>query len=232
MSETETKHYDSHDAGPEWATPKWLVEPLADSIGGFDLDSASGAESEPHADDQFTIEDDGLAQDWYGHVWINPPYGREHNEDWAEKVLEESRRDEVQSITALVPGSVDTDWFQENYGQADVLTFINGRVKFVGEKDHDPSFPSVIATYGLENLNGDYFDALDDLGRVYPRTESFLRRLVESGHSPAEALDTYFTEYRGHSYAEWARVRDVSTSAVYQNSMAVSLSDMGDDPAQ
>jgi len=214
---SDTKHFDSHDAGPEWGTPEWLVDPLADSIGGFDLDPAAGAEPKPYAKDRYTKEDDGLAQDWYGDVWLNPPYGREFNEDFAKKTYEESRRDEVDSITALIPGSVETNWFQDYYGEADLLTFINGRVKFVGEKDMSPSFPSVIATYGLENLNGDYFDALDSLGLVYPRTESFLRRMLDKGLSPAAALDTYFTEFRGHSFAEWGRFRDVSTSAVYQN---------------
>lgn len=219
-TETETKHYDTHDAGPEWGTPEWLVEPLADSIGGFDLDPASGAEPKPYATDRYTIEDDGLSQPWYGHVWLNPPYGREFNEDWAEKAFEESQRSEVKSLTALIPASTDTDWFQENYAKADVLTYIDGRVKFVGEKDMKPSFPSVIATYGLENLNGDYFEALDDFGNAEPRTEPFLLRMMEQGKTPAQALDTYFTTFRGHSYAEWGRIRDVSTSAVYQNVMS------------
>lgn len=213
----ETRHYDSHDAGPEWATPKWVVEPLARTIRGFDLDPASGAEPKPHARERYTVEDDGLAQEWHGHVWVNPPYGREFNEEWAEKTLAESRRAAVDSITALVPGAVETEWFQENYGRADVLTFVSGRIKFIGEKDMTPTFPSVICTFGLEELPGAYVERLEEIGLVYPRTESFLKRLVEEGKSPAAALDTYFTEYRGFSKAEWARVRDVSTPAVAQN---------------
>lgn len=214
---SDTKHYDTHDAGPEWGTPAWLVEPLADSLDGFSLDPASGAEPKRYADERYTVEDDGLSQPWHGDVWLNPPYGREFNDRWAEKTLSESRRAEVDSITALVPGSVDTDWFQDNYGQADVLTFLDGRVDFVGEKDLSPSFPSVIATFGLENVTKEYLDVLDGFGLTYPRTESFLKRLVEDGHTPAEALDTYFTQFRDFSYAEWARIRDVSTPAVHQN---------------
>ena len=221
-------HFDSHDAGVEWGTPPWIVEPLSDSIGGFDLDPCSGAEPKPYAENRYTVEDDGLAQDWFGNIWFNPPYGREENPTWAEKAYIESQRDEVKSITALVPASVETDWFQQNYGKADALTFLDKRVDFIGDSDNGASFPSVICTFGLENLTGEYVSQLRQFGMFYPKTESFLRQLVGRGNSPAQTLDRYFTEYSGQTVTEWADTRGVSPSAVHQNANATRSANAGE----
>lgn len=99
------KHYSSHDAGPEWATPEYIWRPLAEALGTakmstgvlgigsypvFDLDPASGCEEKPIATTCYQLpETDGLTEDWFGHVWVNPPYGREFNDPWAEKIERE-----------------------------------------------------------------------------------------------------------------------------------------------
>jgi len=159
-----TKHYDSHDAGPEWGTPEWIWKPLADSLGGFDLDPASGAEAAPIADTRFTVKDDGLAQDWFGDVWLNPPYGREFNRKWASKVGEEWQAGNPDTMTVLVPASMETDWFQGTYIHADYLTFLDKRVSFIGAGDTSASFPSVICSIG--EFPVEYHDALSILGHT------------------------------------------------------------------
>ena len=136
--------------------------------------------------------------------------------------------DEVKSITALVPASVETDWFQQNYGKADALTFLDKRVDFIGDSDNGASFPSVICTFGLENLTGEYVSQLRQFGMFYPKTESFLRQLVGRGNSPAQTLDRYFTEYSGQTVTEWADTRGVSPSAVHQNANATRSANAGE----
>lgn len=162
-----TRHYDSHDAGPEWGTPKHVWKPLADALGGFDLDPASGAEPEPIATDRLTVEDDGLAHDWYGDVWLNPPYGRSFNREWAEYAVGQARSPRVESLTALVPASTDTQWFQQNYAEGDLFTFIEGRLQFHGAGDNSASFSNVIVTFG--SVNHAYIEALHELGFVLQR---------------------------------------------------------------
>lgn len=71
---TESPPNSDSEAGVEWGTPEYVVSPLSDALDGFDLDPASGAEPVPYADERYTVEDDGLAQDWFGDVWLNPPY--------------------------------------------------------------------------------------------------------------------------------------------------------------
>ena len=84
---SENEFYEDSNSGSEWGTPPYIVEPLSEAINGFDLDPASGAESVSFADTRYTKEENGLIQDWFGDVWLNPPYGRGHNEQWAKKKL-------------------------------------------------------------------------------------------------------------------------------------------------
>lgn len=54
-------------------TPRWVFQGLGLA---FDLDPASplgGGDFVP-ARKKLTIEDDGLAHDWHGMVWLNPPF--------------------------------------------------------------------------------------------------------------------------------------------------------------
>lgn len=63
----------------EWYTPDWLLKLFyaANDNQPFDLDPCSplkGADAPVWARQHFTIEDDGLARDWHGCVWMNPPF--------------------------------------------------------------------------------------------------------------------------------------------------------------
>lgn len=170
----EHRHYDDFDAGPEWGTPEWVWQPLGEAIGGFDLDPASGAEPEPIAAERFTPEDNGLEQQWFGHVWLNPPYGRQHNPRWGQKVSEEASREDVRSITCLVPASMETNWFQDNYGDADLFCFLDTRLSFHGSGDSNASFPNVLAVFGWDELNTQYMAALQELGLVMKKVDPAL----------------------------------------------------------
>ncbi len=59
-------------------TDVWLTPPeLLAKLGTFDLDPCAPVDSPwDTALNHFTIENDGLKQDWFGRVWLNPPYGR------------------------------------------------------------------------------------------------------------------------------------------------------------
>lgn len=164
MTESEEKFYSGRDSGDEWATPPRIWRPLAEALDGFTLDPASGCEPIPIADERFEKEDNGLAQDWHGDVFLNPPYGREHNEKWAKKAASEAQRDEVETLTALVPASVGAAWYQNNYGRADIETLIDGRVTFLGEQKNPAPFYSILVTWG--DVPEQYVTVLHQLGIV------------------------------------------------------------------
>lgn len=59
----------------EWETPLDFFRQWDEKF-HFDLDVCATPEN-AKCTRYFTREDDGLAQDWTGHVcWMNPPYGR------------------------------------------------------------------------------------------------------------------------------------------------------------
>lgn len=76
----------------EWATPQKFFDEL-DTEFHFSLDPCSTDEN-AKCEKHFTLDDDGLAQDWEGErVFCNPPYGRDICK-WVRKCCEESKKTE------------------------------------------------------------------------------------------------------------------------------------------
>lgn len=98
---------------------------------------------------------------------MNPPYGRSFNDPWAERIVKQARRPEVESVTALLAAATSTKRWHEGEAplkEADLFTFINGRVQFIGAGDDGGSFASVILTFG--DVPDEYVDELHNLGMV------------------------------------------------------------------
>lgn len=157
--ETET-HFSSET--DEWATPPELLRPLADAVGGFDLDPCSGAERKSIASDTYTKADDGLAQKWFGAVWMNPPYSE--IADWMEKASTEVRREQVDSVIALVPARTSTQWFHNYAAEASAIAFVEGRLQF-GDADNSAPFPSAVVVFG--DVEDDVYSFLSNRGMVF-----------------------------------------------------------------
>jgi hypothetical protein len=65
-------HQSAAMASDVWLTPPFIL----DALGPFDLDPcAAVAQPWATAKRMLTVEDDGLAHEWDGRVWLNPPYG-------------------------------------------------------------------------------------------------------------------------------------------------------------
>lgn len=107
----------------EWYTPKTFFTQLGEHI-TFDLDPCSPGVGLSHVPARrvFTKDDDGLAQQWEGLVFCNPPYGRDVGR-WVEKCAAHG------NSMALVFARVDTAWFQKAVATADGVFFLAGRVK-------------------------------------------------------------------------------------------------------
>ena len=128
-------------ATDEWATPQDLFDEL-DSEFHFDLDVAS-TDDNALCEHHYTIEQDGLSMPWDGHVWCNPPYGRQIGK-WMKKAAETDRGGVV---VCLVPARTDTRWWHESVvGHASEIRFIRGRLKF-GKAEGGAPFPSAIIIY-------------------------------------------------------------------------------------
>lgn len=106
-----------------WITPPWIFDMLGLE---FDLDPATEEGGIPHipAKKTFSEKDNGLAQEWEGLVWLNPPYGSK-TPDWLAKMHQH------RNGIALVFARPDTTWFHAYAAKADSLLFLKGRIAFI-----------------------------------------------------------------------------------------------------
>ena len=127
----------------EAETPQEFFEAW-DSVYHFTIDVCAN-EKNHKCERYYTEEQDGLAQDWSGEtVWCNPPYGREIGK-WLKKCYEEAAKPNT-TVVALLPARTDTKWFHDYVLHRAVITFIKGRLKFVGWENNAP-FPSMVCVW-------------------------------------------------------------------------------------
>jgi hypothetical protein len=105
-----------------WLTPR----PIIDALGPFDLDPCAAPEPRPWstAARHITPPGDGLAEEWIGRVWLNPPYSSEAVK-WLRKMARHG------CGTALVFARTETSWFVETvWREASAILFLEGRLYF------------------------------------------------------------------------------------------------------
>ena len=124
-----------------WSTPRDFFDKCAAEFGPFTLDVCATPDN-AKCERFFTKEDDGLSKDWFGRVWMNPPYGREICA-WMAKAVRERERSEI--IVCLVPARTDTAWWHD-YAMKGEIRFLRGRLRFGNAKSCAP-FPSALVIY-------------------------------------------------------------------------------------
>ncbi len=129
-----------------WATPQNLFDQL-DREFHFTLDVC--ADSSNHKCERyFTVEDDGLSQEWTGRCFMNPPYGRSIGK-WVKKAYDSAVKGAL--VVCLIPARTDTRWWRDYVMSASELRFIVGRVRF-GNSDQNAPFPSAVVVFGPERI--------------------------------------------------------------------------------
>lgn len=139
----------AHKAIPnkdEWLTPPYVIA----ALGAFDLDPCSPINRPVDtAARHLTIADDGLAAEWSGRVWLNPPYG-DQTGHWLERLVNHGRG------TALIFARTETDtFFQYVWNAATAVFFFRGRLTF-HNVDGTPGTgnagaPSCLVAYGADD---------------------------------------------------------------------------------
>jgi ParB family chromosome partitioning protein len=122
-----------HNSGEnEWYTPQRIIEAARAVLGGIDLDPASSLEANTvvGASRFYTREDDGLAQDWKGRVWLNPPYVSNLVERFSDKLRVEYVADRVEAACLLVNNATETGWWQRTIQVANAACFPKGRISY------------------------------------------------------------------------------------------------------
>lgn len=125
----------------EWATPQELFSQLNDEF-GFTLDACATSDNHK-CEYYYTIEEDGLTQDWGGQVvFCNPPYSMISS--WVEKCYREGCKDNT-LVCLLIPSRTDTKYFHDYIYNRAEIRFVKGRLTF-SDKGRAP-FPSMIVIF-------------------------------------------------------------------------------------
>jgi hypothetical protein len=134
-----------------WLTPPPVIEALGGAA-SFDLDPCAAPNMPwPTARRMVSLPEDGLAIEWTGRVWCNPPYSTGEVELWLERLAEHGQG------TALIFARTETATFHRQvWERASGLLFLEGRLFFHypdgTRASANAGAPSVLCAYGQEDL--------------------------------------------------------------------------------
>lgn len=143
-------HHSARSETEEWLTPPSVI----DALGGwqsFDLDPCTPiAQPYPTAKTRFTALENGLTKEWFGRVWLNPPYSTRKIPKWLARLTVHN------CGIALIFARTETDtFFRYVWKRASALLFLRGRLHFHfpdgRQSPHDSGAPSVLCAYGFRD---------------------------------------------------------------------------------
>lgn len=133
-------------ATDEWYTPMEVIGALGD----FDTDPC--APIKPlwgTAKVMYNRNDDGLTKEWFGRVWLNPPYSRPLIEKFVRRMAEHNN-----GIALLFNRCDNTMFHDVIFPTATAMKFLRKRIRFYrpdGTRGDSPGCGSVLIAWGEEN---------------------------------------------------------------------------------
>ena len=133
----------------EWYTPPSIFKALGCT---FDLDPCSPSINHwVPARQIYTKNDDGMSLQWYGFVFMNPPFGgRNGHVPWLEKFIAHGNG------IAIVRAYTSSAWFHNVVNRIDGMLFPKGKTKFVrpdGSIGKSPGHGIVLMAMGAKAVN-------------------------------------------------------------------------------
>ena len=146
-----TLHQTDHE---EWYTPKPYLEAVRAVLGTIDYDPASTpfANQIVQAKQIFTLSDDGLQKQWFGQVFLNPPYGLTQGKSnqalWSQKLINEYKSGRCTEAILLVNASTGARWFAPLWAYP--ICFVNHRIHFYSYSDikNQPTHHNAFVYFG------------------------------------------------------------------------------------
>jgi hypothetical protein len=204
-------HESAHMITDQWLTPPEIIK----SLGEFDLDPSTPIiRPWDTAKHHFNINDDGLIQEWFGRVWMNPPYGRECVK-WLKKLAEHNNG------TTLIFARTETKMFFEYcWDRASSIFFFEGRIQFYdvhGNKGKGSAgAPSCLVAYGFNNS-----DAIEESGLKGKHVPLKYTPMIIIGVSPSwkDLVKIAFTRANGDLELQeiYNMVEEIAPDKVQQN---------------
>lgn len=118
----------------EWYTPTEYIEAARAVMGSIDLDPASSRQANEtvKAGRFFDKLMNGLEHEWWGNVFLNPPYGkisgRSNQDIWSERLIREYECKAVKQAILIINAVPDRKWFARLWHYP--ICFTRTRIKF------------------------------------------------------------------------------------------------------
>lgn len=154
LKEIKKPHVTNNSTDNEWYTPERYIELARQVMGSIDLDPASNdfANKTVKASRYYTEEDDGLEQEWFGNIWMNPPYSTTLLQRFADKLTDSK----FEQAVVLVNNATETAWFEKLVSKASAIVFHKGRIRFV-KRDGEHGAPLQGQAFLYYGNNADKF---------------------------------------------------------------------------
>jgi DNA N-6-adenine-methyltransferase (Dam) len=140
-------HQSSIGKSQNHITPRWII----DALGPFDLDPCA-ADPRPWqcAATSYTERDDGLRQQFFGRVWLNPPFDRYIVGKWTLRLAQHG------CGTALLHARTEAEWFEPIWRYASGILFMANRIHFHrpdgSRHPANSGAPPVLVAFGDQDL--------------------------------------------------------------------------------
>jgi hypothetical protein len=162
------------DTDGDYYTSAAWSEAARRTMGGIDLDPAScelanwgdGKNPGVRADKYFSFKDNGLIQEWYGKIWLNPPFGQWNL--WGPKFLEELDSGRIEQACLLIPlRALSSKSLHEVKLRCRLMMVPNGREKLWGPKaERGPPDQGHVVLYYGPNLFL-FYDEFSKFGEIF-----------------------------------------------------------------
>lgn len=135
-------HVANNNGNNEWYTPPVFIAAAREVMGSIDIDPASSevANRTVGASTYYTEQSNGLAHEWKGCVWMNPPYAQPLIAEFCDRLVAQVKAGNTLQACVLVNNATETTWFQSLLGVATAVCFTRGRVRFL-DPDGNPGAP-------------------------------------------------------------------------------------------
>lgn len=143
----------------EWETPDWLFSRYNEMY-NFSLDVCASPINAKCK--KYNSETEPDKHEWTGEsCWMNPPYDHKSLYMWTYRANVETHHRRADIVVGLLPAKTDQEWWHTHViGVAAEVTFIRGRVHFVGGNG-GAGFPSVVVVWAPDFHGDTVFNTLE-----------------------------------------------------------------------
>jgi ParB family chromosome partitioning protein len=163
------RHLTTFAGNNEWYTPVEIIERARAVLGEIDVDPASNdfAQRAIKARTYYTRDNSRLEKEWFGNVWMNPPYSRGLIGLFVRKLIHEHKSGRVVQAICLTNSATDTRWFNSLLVESNAVCFTRGRLQFVSATGHPLKTPPLGQAFAYFGMNEQAFiKAFSEIGNV------------------------------------------------------------------